>query len=99
QWNKGLSLAKGEYIWIAESDDYCDKGFLKEVLLGLRHQSVMLSFARSVFMKDGKKIWSIERYLKDSSISWNAPFVMSAHILVNKVFGIKNVVPNVSSAV
>ena len=55
QWNKGLSLAKGEYIWIAESDDYCDKGFLKEVLLGLRHQSVMLSFARSVFMKDGKK--------------------------------------------
>ena len=29
QWNKGLSLAKGEYIWIAESDDYCDKGFLK----------------------------------------------------------------------
>lgn len=99
QWNKGLSLAKGEYIWIAESDDYCDKGFLKEVLLGLRHQSVMLSFARSVFMKDGKKIWSIERYLKDSSISWNAPFVMSAHMLVNKAFGIKNVVPNVSSAV
>ena len=59
----------------------------------------MLSFARSVFMKDGKKIWSIERYLKDSSISWNAPFVMSAHMLVNKAFGIKNVVPNVSSAV
>ena len=30
---------------------------------------------------------------KDSSISWNAPFVMSAHMLVNKAFGIKNVVP------
>ena len=21
QWNKGISLAKGDYIWIAESDD------------------------------------------------------------------------------
>lgn len=99
QWNKGMSLAKGEFIWIAESDDYCDKGFLKELLAGLRHQSVMLSFARSVFMKDGKKIWSLEKYLKDLPISWNAPFVMSANMLVNKAFGIKNVVPNVSSAV
>lgn len=27
QWNKGLSLAKGELIWIAESDDYCDVNF------------------------------------------------------------------------
>ena len=22
QWNKGFELAKGDYIWIAESDDY-----------------------------------------------------------------------------
>ena len=24
QWNKGVRLARGEYIWIAESDDYAD---------------------------------------------------------------------------
>lgn len=99
QWNKGLSLANGEYIWIAESDDYCDKGFLEELLLAMRHQSVMLSFARSVFMKNGKKIWSLEEYLADLPISWDTPFVMSAHKIVNKAFAIKNVVPNVSSAV
>lgn len=28
QWNRGLELAKGEIIWIAESDDYCDPEFL-----------------------------------------------------------------------
>lgn len=28
QWHKGIELAKGEYIWIAESDDYCDSIFL-----------------------------------------------------------------------
>lgn len=99
QWNKGLSQARGEYIWIAESDDYCDRNFLKEVVQGLKHQSVMLSFARSVFVQEGKKIWTQEAYLRDLPVEWNAPFVMTAHTLVSKAFAIKNVVPNVSSAV
>jgi len=28
QWNKGVRLARGEYIWIAESDDYADPHLL-----------------------------------------------------------------------
>lgn len=32
QWQKGISLAKGEYIWIAESDDYADETFLEKVV-------------------------------------------------------------------
>lgn len=32
QWQKGFSLAKGELIWIAESDDYCDSSFLSELV-------------------------------------------------------------------
>jgi glycosyltransferase involved in cell wall biosynthesis len=30
QWKKGLELAKGEYIWIAESDDSCESNFLEQ---------------------------------------------------------------------
>lgn len=29
QWHKGFNLAAGEYIWIAESDDYAHPDFLK----------------------------------------------------------------------
>ena len=29
QWGKGIELAKGEFIWIAESDDYCSNNFLE----------------------------------------------------------------------
>lgn len=29
QWDKGIRLAKGKYIWIAESDDSADKHFLE----------------------------------------------------------------------
>lgn len=32
QWKKGIALASGEYIWIAESDDYCDLRFLEECI-------------------------------------------------------------------
>lgn len=32
QWQKGIELAEGEYIWIAESDDYCNPNFLAELL-------------------------------------------------------------------
>jgi glycosyltransferase involved in cell wall biosynthesis len=32
QWNKGTALAKGDYIWIAESDDFCELNFLEELI-------------------------------------------------------------------
>lgn len=32
QWNRGLELAAGELIWIAESDDYCEHYFLERCI-------------------------------------------------------------------
>lgn len=32
QWNKGIFLAKGKYIWIAESDDFSEVTFLEEIV-------------------------------------------------------------------
>jgi glycosyltransferase involved in cell wall biosynthesis len=31
QWNKGVRLARGEYVWIAESDDFADVSFLESL--------------------------------------------------------------------
>lgn len=31
QWQKGMELSKGNYIWIAESDDYCEPTFLENI--------------------------------------------------------------------
>jgi glycosyltransferase involved in cell wall biosynthesis len=31
QWNRGVGLARGEYIWIAESDDYADQRLLEKL--------------------------------------------------------------------
>ena len=32
QWDKGVALAQGEWVWIAESDDYSDPEFLERMM-------------------------------------------------------------------
>ena len=38
QWNNGLKLATGQYVWIAEADDYADERFL-EILVDRLEQN------------------------------------------------------------
>lgn len=48
QWNRGFALAKGEYIWIAESDDYADLSFLDSVVGEmLKDRSIIVGFSNS----------------------------------------------------
>jgi glycosyltransferase involved in cell wall biosynthesis len=48
QWNKGLREARGEYIWIAESDDYADPRLLEKLILPLEaHPNIGVSYCQS----------------------------------------------------
>ena len=55
QWHKGFELAKGELIWIAESDDKCLPTLLEELVPEFDHDSnLALAFSRTVcFTDDG----------------------------------------------
>ena len=62
----------------------------------------MLAYCRSIFVEkeSTEPVWSLEEYLAElDSDLWRNPFIMSAHHLVNKAWAIRNIVPNVSSAV
>ncbi len=60
QWDKGISLAKGEIIWIAESDDYCELNLLAELIKAYTSKpNIVLAYAPVVFVnEDGE----FERY-------------------------------------
>ncbi|OOG48392.1 glycosyltransferase [Polaromonas sp. A23] len=102
QWRRGLQLATGDLVWIAESDDYCDNNFLQEVLRCFSNPAVRLAFARTTFVRGTPpvEIWSSEEYLGDLGLGlWSRPFTMAAHSLVKLAWSRKNILPNVSAAV
>ena len=48
QWAKGFDLAQGEYIWIAESDDWAELNFLEKMFRILeKDDSLALAFCES----------------------------------------------------
>lgn len=101
QWKKGFSLAKGDIIWVAESDDWCSENFLDELVPYFENEAVQIAYARTLFMdRSGEKqVWSIEEYLHDiDPLRWTKSFVESAATIVSEGFAIKNIIPNVSSA-
>ena len=56
QWQKGFDLAKSDYVWIAEADDYCDKKALKQMMKPvLKDNNVVISYVDTAFVDaDGK---------------------------------------------
>jgi glycosyltransferase involved in cell wall biosynthesis len=48
QWNKGVRISQGEYVWIAESDDCADKRLLGSLVSALdREPQAVFAYCRS----------------------------------------------------
>ena len=53
QWAKGFSLAKGELIWIAESDDSCSPLLLEKLVKELKKDDqLVLAYSLSMFIDE-----------------------------------------------
>ena len=79
QWDKGINIAKGELIWIAESDDYCELNMLEELVGAyLAKPNVVVAFSSYIMFDDegGKYIPPIHGtayyYGKDFVSKWLA---------------------------
>ncbi|NTE04805.1 glycosyltransferase family 2 protein [Agrobacterium tumefaciens] len=63
QWSKGIQLAVGEIIWIAESDDYAEPTFLDKLIPLFDEPQVNLAFAQSYRVNELNEI-------TDNCLSW-----------------------------
>lgn len=58
QWERGIKLAKGDYIWIAEADDWAEPTFLEKCVAELDKDEtkVLCQTGSQMIDSDGKKI-------------------------------------------
>lgn len=57
QWKKGIDLAAGELIWIAESDDWCEPTLLETLIEGIdKDEDCVISYCQSYCVNDDEKI-------------------------------------------
>lgn len=94
QWYKGFDLAKGELIWIAESDDSCDPTMLETLVKGLVDNNAVLAFCKSCkYDKDGNKsFFEHQKNLNEDISASGKDFIINYMIRHNSV-------ANASSAV
>jgi glycosyltransferase involved in cell wall biosynthesis len=101
QWNKGLSLATGEYIWIAESDDYARIEFLDKLvpILDEKH-NIGLAYCQSCLVDQHSQIIS-ENFLSLTECfepnKWNNNYWEEGKTECKNFLAAKNTIPNTSA--
>src|SRR5678815_1505944 len=61
-WEKGIELGKGEWIWIAESDDIAEPTFLEEAVKAIKQAPSFDIFYSDSFIIDENGIIYRERF-------------------------------------
>lgn len=101
QWLKGLDLARGEIVWISESDDSCEPDYLSVLLPAFETPRLRLAYSNSLVIDESGTVtgdYLSTDYLRSlSSDKWNTSYQISATQEVNDGLGIKNTMLSASA--
>ena len=102
QWQKGVKMATGDYVWIAEADDLSSPQFLEEAMKAFQDERVVLSYTESMFINSfGLMIAPNFRFSRDREKtghfkhSYTKPGVLE----IEEILAIRCTIPNVSAVV
>lgn len=102
QWNKGISLASGKFIWIAESDDISSPIFLESLINKLiADESLGMSFCQSNKINDLGEIYGdwIDHTKEKEHNLFLKDFKMNGNAFIKRFLIEKNSIPNASGVV
>ena len=101
QWNKGVRLAQGQYVWIAESDDYADERLLERLVAVLDSDSqIVVAYCRSWRVEDGDRIEGFVYFPPDRlNPRWQTDFCVDGREECRNYFAWYNPLRNASAAV
>jgi glycosyltransferase involved in cell wall biosynthesis len=102
QWNKGVRLAQGKYVWIAESDDYADSRLLERLVAVLNNEpAVTFAYCQSWRVIDDDRLDGFADFYLDflDPHRWKADFSVDGHEECRNFLLFTNTVPNASAVV
>ncbi|WP_299701027.1 glycosyltransferase [uncultured Pontibacter sp.] len=100
QWNKGVQLAQGEWIWIAESDDKAELNFLEVLAKEIRaNDRVGIAYTQSLKMNSKDEVTgSWLEWTEDLNPNlFKTDFVMKGIDYTEQFLIHKNTIPNASA--
>jgi glycosyltransferase involved in cell wall biosynthesis len=100
QWAKGLAQAKGDLIWIAEADDYCEPTLLETLARELADDKVSMAWVDSVMVDEQGRSEGAQYkdyYARNYGSKWSTHFRMSGRELIEDCLLTENVLPNASA--
>jgi O-antigen biosynthesis protein len=101
QWARGVRLARGEVVWIAEADDFAEPEFLEGVAPAFEDSDIVLSYCESRMVNEAGEVTAPDYlgYVSDiDSTRWKVDFRAFGPDEVATTMAIKNTIPNVSAA-
>ena len=102
QWNKGVALANGRYVWIAESDDYADPRLLETLVARLeQHPGVGVAYCQSwVVNAQGEIIDNMRRWTDTLDTEhWKQDYLNNGRTENQHFLFHKPTIPNTSAVV
>lgn len=99
QWRKGVELARGDYVWIAEADDTADPSFVARLVAQMQMSGSVMGFTDSKQMdENGDALGDSYRpYINQIEAgAFDKPFNMAGPEFLARFLAVKNVILNVS---
>lgn len=100
QWNKGIGLAKGELIWIAESDDFAEPDLLKNLTLEFDADPELgIAYCQSNRVNDKNEVtgnWQFWTEDLDSAL-FKTRFKLPGKDYISRFLIYRNTIPNASA--
>ena len=101
QWKRGMELAQGEYIWLAESDDTCDRRFLEVMMhfIAETNEPLDLVYCQSVDIDEhgNQQTNRIEYTSNFQPNIWSDHFTMEGNTFIQQYLKAKCIIPNASA--
>lgn len=104
QWKKGAELAKGDWIWIAESDDFAEKFFLQEAAQAINQfSSIGLFYCDSNILNESKECYPEKFSVRKNGVfdttKWDHSYIIKGIDEINECLKFDCTINNMSSVV